>query len=288
MPNNLYALVGDRAAHDVLRIQLTHEVQNQLSGLFLAYEDAFRQNIDEVVPFSHGWKADDDEVLFIPANDQVNAIIAAVAGGALALQAVDPLEFESQSIRALVFSPDDNGSKLLVQYFSSTQQLSRRTFSLVFDGDTFTRLSGPAFSIGSKIDIIIENNQVKFKNFNITKRVFDLFGTYVEASDDQIEQFAQEEGVHIADVEAFKAINNQTTRKLLSAVASSGILNQVDVQGICDRAGGIGVDIQVDSGRIVFPMDRAGLKLLLRFLDHGVYQSPLIEQRFMANSKRAI
>ncbi|SLJ86252.1 Kiwa anti-phage protein KwaB-like domain-containing protein [Novosphingobium mathurense] len=288
MPNNLFALVGDRASTDVFRVQLTHEVQNQLAGLFVAYEAAFRDGVDEEVSFTHDWKADDDEILTIPTNEQVNTICAAVGGGALAMQAIDPEEFNSQGIRALIFSPTDNASRLLVQYFSSTQQLSRKAFSLVFDGDTFTRLSNPAFSIGSRVDAIIEGGLVKFKNFNFVKRVFDLLDSYVEASDSQIEDFAALECVHIDDIEAFKEITNQTTRKLISAVSSSGILSVVDVETINSSAQGIGLNVVFDNGKIIFPHDKAQLKILLRFLDHGVYQAPLINQRFMANSKRAI
>lgn len=288
MPNNLYAVVGNRSSHDVMRVQVSLQVQGQLSGLFQAYEDAFRAGIDEELPFSRDWKADDDELLTLPLGAQVTAIVDQIANGPLAMQAIDPAGLDGMQIRALIFAPDDVGARLLVQYFSAAQQLSRRGLSLIADGQTFTRLTAPAFSVGTRIDAVIEGGFVKFKNFTIIKRIFDFIENYVEASDEQIENFSNHDIVSIEDVEAFKSITNQTTRKLISAVSSSGILDQVDINDIGASANSIGLNIRIDDGKIVFPMDKSELKILLRFLDHGVYQSPLIGQRFVANSKRPI
>lgn len=288
MPNNLFALVGDLTSTELRRVQVARDVQEQLAGLFVAFEGNFREGVDEEVPFSRDWKADDDELLRLPASDQVLAICEQVRAGALALEPIDPQGFQGQGIRALVFSPNDEASPLYIQYFSAAQSLGRRVFTLILDGETFSRLNRPAFSLGTKIDGIVEDGHLKFKNFNIIRRIFDVFSTYVEASDDQIENFADIEQVHIEDVERFKAITNQTTRKLISAVSQSGIFNELDVQTIEQSASSVGLVVSVANGKVVFPADKAKLKLLLRFLDHGVYQSPLAQRRFITNSKRPL
>lgn len=287
MPNNLFALVGSSGSADVRRVQVTADVQNQLAGLFTAYEASFLDGIDEEIAFSRDWKADEDELLTLPVSPQITEIVAKIQGGPLALEVISPQGFASQNVRALIFSASDMASPLYVQYFSAAQHLSRG-FTLFADGGTFTKLNGPAFIIGSKIDALVEGDLVKFKNFGIVKRFFNLMDNYVEASDEQIEQFSEHLSVHIEDLEQFKAATNQTTRKLISSVVSSGILDELGVDVITESAANVGVNVAVANGKLVFPTDKSELKMLLRFLDHGVYQSPLAQRRFIANSKRPL
>lgn len=285
MPNNLFALVGDRNQLDVRRVQVSAEIQQQLAGLFFSFKSHFLDGIDEEIEFTHSWKADEDELFYISDNDQAEELSDLLIAGALDFEAIDPENFEHENVKALVFSPDDDGD-FLVQYFYASQHLSRRGFTLFFDGDTFTKFEEPGFSIGQKIDLVFENGRLKFKNFNIAKRVFDVLGNYTEASDGQVDQFANMDVVQIDDLDEFKAILNQTTRKLISAIASEGTLDDVAVDEIVVSADGLGLAIEVENGRIVFPTDKQRLKHLLRFLDHGVYNSPLIaDRRFIANSK---
>ncbi len=285
MPNNLFALVGDRREVDVRRVQVSADIQGQLSGLFFAYEEKFFEGIDEEVEFSHSWKADEDQLFYILDNEQAEEISARISGGALEFEAIDPANFQNENVRALIFSPNDDG-RYLVQYFYASQHLSRRGFTLFYDGDTFTKFEEPGFSIGRKLDLVFENGRLKFKNFNIAKRVFDVLGNYTEASDEQIDAFAQIEAIHIEDVEAFKGMLNQTTRRLVSAIAAEGTLENTPVEDIVESGEGLGLAIAVADGRIVLPTEKSLLKHLLRFLDHGVYASPLAaDRRFIANSK---
>lgn len=285
MPNNLYALVGDRQEIDLRRVQVSAEIQGQLAGLFFAYRDDFMDGIDEEIEFTHDWKADDDQIFFIEDNEQAEEISQRLTAGALDFEPIDPANFQNENVRALLFSPNDDGD-FLVQYFYASQHLSRRGFTLFYDGDTFTKFEEPGFSIGRKIDLIFENGRLKFKNFNIAKRVFDVLGNYTEASDVQIDDFAGIEAVHIEDLDAFKGILNQTTRRLISAISAEGTMEDLPVQDIVESAEAVGLAIAIADGRIVFPMDKLPLKHLLRFLDHGIYNSPLApDRRFIANSK---
>ncbi len=289
MANNLYALVGPRNEIDLKRVQVTHEVQNQLAGLFHAYYDEFTEDVDEEIEFSHDWKADDDELLFFADHTQANQISDILAEGSLELDLIEPDNFANERIRALIFCPVSDGSWYFIQYFYSSQHLSRRGFTLKFDGETFTRLSEPGFSIGKRIDSVFEHGRLKFKNFTVLKRIFDVLGAYVEASDERIEDFGELSIVHIENMDEFKAATNQITRKLIAAISEEGTLEEINIEHIVARAEDLGVAINVAEGRIVFPTNKPALKQLLRFLDHGIYSSPLApERRFEANSKRPL
>lgn len=286
MPNNLFALVGRDHQIGIRRVQVSAAIQEQLAGLFFAYSEQFLDGIDEEIEFTHSWKADDDQVFFIADNEDAEQVSEMLLGGALDFEPIDPNNFEHQNVRALLFSPADDGN-FLIQYFYASQHLTRRGFTLFYDGDTFTRFQGSGFSIGRKIDGIFQNGRLKFKNFNIIKRVFNVLGNYTEASDVQVEEFANLNAVHLENIEVFKSILNQTTRRLISAISAERTLEEIAVADIVESAARVGLDVAVADGRIILPTSKADLKHILRFLDHGVYTSPLLEdRRFIANSKR--
>jgi hypothetical protein len=261
-------------------------IQEQLAGLFFAYNEQFFEGIDEEIEFTHSWKADDDQIFYIADNQDAEQVSEMLLGGALDFDPIDPNNFENQNVRALLFAPADDGN-FLIQYFYASQHLTRRGFTLFFDGDTFTRFEGSGFSVGRKIDGSYQNGRLKFKNFNIIKRVFNVLGNYTEASDAQVEEFANLDSVHVENIDAFKVILNQTTRRLISAISAEKTLEDIAVGDIVDSAARVGLEIVVADGRIVLPTNKADLKHILRFLDHGVYTSPILEgRRFIANSKR--
>src|SRR3546814_7614088 len=87
---------------------------------------------------------------------------------------VNAAGFAEEGIRALaVLIQRPAGPRLLLQEFSARQLLERR-FSLVLDGDTFSRLTQPAFAIGASLAGIIENGRIKFNKFSRIRLIFDL------------------------------------------------------------------------------------------------------------------
>ncbi|NTS63775.1 DUF4868 domain-containing protein [Sphingomonas sp. HHU CXW] len=286
MSNNLYALVGQRGSADLRRVRVSHDVQSQLAELFSAYYANFHQGIDEEVTFSRDWKPDDDQILTLPLNEEITALMDTVRAGPLSLTEIDPNDFQNENIRAIAFAADGVDETLYIQYFFAHQRLAQRAMALVLlEGNTFTRLTGPAFSIGSKIDAIIENGLVKFKNFTILKRIFDVFSHYTIASDQEVIAFSQLNMVVAEDINHILSNITQTTRKLVSAVSDSGILHRITTAEIVAAAQSVQVEVSLVDDKILLPRDKAKLKTLLRFLDHGIYQSRLGAFTFMTNSK---
>lgn len=265
MANNLYALIGPVGAVDVRRVRVSADVQNQLAGLFVAYDASFREEVEEEIPFTRDWKPDDDQLLTLDASNEVNELLQRLQAGPLALDEIATEHFDNEQVRALLFVPDDDANVVYVQYFFAHQRLSRRALTLIVDGNTFTRLTGPAFAIGAKIDPIIEGGAIKFKNFNVIKRIFDVLANYTVASDEEIVTFSQLPTIHVEDVNKLISKMTQTNRKLITAVAESGILDRVSVDDIVNEAAALGINVAVADGSIVLPKDRGELKALLRF-----------------------
>jgi hypothetical protein len=65
-------------------------------------------------------------------------------------------------------------------------------------------------------------------------------------------------------------------------------LNQFVVDDIATKGNSLGLNVQVEAGKIVMPTDRKSIKQLLRFLDDGIYEASVTSKRYITNSKRPL
>jgi hypothetical protein len=186
MPQNLFAACT--SAHGIVakRVQLTRDVQTQVVRLFEEQEAQFRYAVVEEVPFNGTWKPDDTEVLTIPVPDDVTPLVTAIERDPLALPVIQGAAFRNEGIRALFTGAANNGeTKLLVQRFTAQQLLERR-FSLLGDGNTFRRLTEPAFSLDTSLMCIIEEGQIKFKSQQKLRSLVDMLDIYKAATEPEV------------------------------------------------------------------------------------------------------
>lgn len=286
MPVNLLAICRPANEFILKRVKVTSDVQDLLEGVFVSQEAEFLAGVDSEIVFDGGWKPDKNELLVAPSTEAISSIWAAATGNVIALDELDSASFSNEGIKALaVMMGQGEGRRLLLQNFSARQILDRR-IAFIWDGDTFNRLTAPSFSIGTALSGILTAEQVKFKSFSNIKMIFDLANLYQEATNAQIDDFATHAAIAIGDVEAFKAVADQTIRKLVNAVVAKGVLDAYDVSAIHTAAVSQSFDLSVDAGKIVFPADRAGAKRLMHFLDEGFYRGPLSGDAYITNSKR--
>lgn len=286
--SNLYALCrvsqGDDLA--VKRVSITGPVQEQIDGMFQAQAVQFLDGVTEEVPFGTDWQLDPEEILTTDMPAEGIQVAEALTGNPMALPLINAQNFTAEGIVALAtVEGEGDGARILIQRFTA-QQVLQRKFSLLLDGDTFRRLTSPAFSLDNYLVAIIEGGKLKFKNFPNVKRIFKLSHIYQEATDQQVEEFCAHECLVVENVEAFKALADQTTRKLVFAITKSGILNQPDVPDVVEKATALGLTLTHQDGRLVMPKDKKTIKQVLRFLDDGIYEAPLSARRYMTNSKR--
>jgi hypothetical protein len=286
MPINLLAMCKQPNGVVVKRVKVTAEVQNQLEGVFIQQEQTFLDGVNEEVAFDGGWNPEPNELLYVDLTDDAKIVLQAAQGNVVALPEVNAAAFGQENIRALVVMIRyPAGPRLLLQEFSPRQSLDRR-FSLVLDGDTFSRLTQPAFSIGASLAGIVENGRIKFRRFSRIKLIFDLTNLYKEATGAELDTFCGQDCLQIADAEAFKQMADQKMRKLVHAIAERKTLENYTPEQIVTAADGEGFSIEVVGDRIVMPGVKAQAKALLHFLDNGLYRAALSGEIFITNSKR--
>lgn len=288
MPQNLFAACVSEGGIVAKRVQLNNDVQAQVIGLFAEQEVLFRDGVVEEIAFNGTWKPDDDEVLTIPIPADTQALVEAIEGDPLALPVIQTGSFSDEGIKAL-FTGGANGgaTKVLVQRFTAQQLLERR-FSLLGDGNTFRRLTEPAFALDTSLMCIIEGGHLKFKSQHKLRTLVNMVDIYRAATEPEVRQFAAHAALAIADVDAFVAVTNQTSRKLIAAIASAGTLDEYNIPQIQAAAAATDLDVAVENDRIVMPTEHREIKALLQFLDESRYSGPLSGQAYVTNSRRTV
>lgn len=286
MPVNLLALCKPGPDFVVKRVMTTAEVQGQLEGIFIQQEQTFLSGVNEEVLFDGGWSPEPNELLYAPVTAVASAVFQAAQGNIVAMPPVNAAAFENEGIRALaVLVQGHAGPRLLLQEFSARQLLERR-FNLILDGDTFNRLTQPAFSLGASLAGIIADDRIKFRLFNRIKLIFDLTNFYQEATNAQLDTFCALPTLQIADAAAFKSMADQKMRKLINAISERNTLGNYTPAQIAAAADAEGFQVEIVGDRIVMPATKANAKALLHFLDNGLYRAALGGELFITNSKR--
>lgn len=286
MTNLLAICTSANGPAAIKRVQISQPLQALVGGLFEQQATDFLSGVEEEIPFGGDWKPDADEVLVIDAPVEIGRMREALADP-IALDTVDTANFMGEGIKGLfVGVGEGEHQRIYIQSFSAQQFLARTRMALIFEGNVFRQITEPSFALETKLVAIAESGQLKFKSYHFLKRIFALEELYRAATNEQIDAFCAHPVLDVPDIMAFKAVADQSIRKLVSAVGVSNILNQTPVVDILSKAQALGVNIQVENGRIIFPAERRQIKELLRFLDDSIYEGPLSARRLITNSKR--
>lgn len=283
---NLFAICRVSDSLVVKHVKIIQPLQTELENLFLDQRRKFFSNIEAEVDFNGDWKPDPGEVLVLRSNEAAN-LEQKIAGGVHELDSVTTDSFITDNIRGLFIAyPVEDRTELLVQLFSAQQTL-RNKFSLMLSGDSFKKLGDPVFSLADDITAVVSNSSIKFKSFSALKRIFDLSDLYLEATDPQLDEFCSHGCLSVNSSE-FKRSADQTTRRLVNAILKGNIMNEATIDDIVNCARSRDLNIPLENGRIVIGDDKKQAKLVLRFLDDGIYRATLSNIVYMTNSKRQL
>lgn len=287
MPQNLFAACRVNGQLVSKRVRLDNHVQQAVETIFADQEAQFRNGVAEEVDFDGSWKPEKDEVLTLDVPQEAQVFIDTIQANAVAIPDIDAGNFDREGIKALFTGTSNGGiTKVLIQQFSTRQMLSQSKLPLLLDGNTFRRLTDPAFTLDSSLTAIAEDGKLKFKSFHKMRAVVNLIHAYEAATDPEVQVFAGHANFEVADQAAFLELADQTTRKLIHANSRAGTLDDYSAADIGAAANAVGMGIDITNGKIVMPTARPDIKKLLRFLDDGLYEAPLSGQRYITNSKR--
>ena len=287
MAHNLFAACQTARDLTAKHVRLEEGVRQDVQARFDEQETEFRDGVTSEVPFDGSWSPDSEELLTIDMPQEARIFEATINANAVSVQDIDTKAFLDEGIKALFTGVSNNGStKVLVQRFTRQQRLEKGRFSLLMSGNTFRRLSEPAFSLDTSLTCIIEDGKIKFKSQQKLRSIINLLEIYRAATDQEIEAFANHANLEVVDLAAFVAATNQTSRKLIHVVANNRILDIHYPKDIQRAAQSTGLTIKVENNKIVMPTEHADIKALLQFLDESRYAGPLSGKPFITNSRR--
>jgi hypothetical protein len=285
----LYAVCRQGATLLVKNVRVSNPVETQLTSIFRGQETSFNSGINNEIDFTGDWTPDPDELLIIRANQEAKLLNAAAAQNAVSLPDIDANNFEAEGIKAL-FTTTGTGQnkKILIQAFSTQQFLSRK-FALLFKSGIFQEITEPAFSLENNIVAIIDiAGDIRFKSFNMLRRIFDLPQFFRQATDAELATFCAHASLDVTDKTAFVSGADEMIRKSVHSISKSNVLASHSVTDISNQAAAIGFPVAVNGGKITVPPDRKGAKALLSFLLDKVYLGSITRQLLITNSHRPL
>lgn len=279
--------ITDIAGARVIRFPLSADLNADIQSVFTEQRDAFFAGITDEIAFDGRYTPDEDELLTIADFPDVDGLAGAVANP-LSVDQFDPDEHSLERVKAIFVGLNhDGGTQILVQLFERRRLISKGLLSMFFSGGAFQKMEASGLSLDKKLLAVIENDLLKFQSFHFAKRVFDLSEFFREATNDEVRSFAEHDKLSVDDVDQFIGNAGPQTRKKISLILQSGVLDRHPVAHIAGVANTMQLDIALTvDGKIVLPSNKTELKKILRFLDEDYYESPLSATRYISNSKR--
>ena len=145
-------------------------------------------------------------------------------------------------------------------------------------------------TLDTKLAATLHGKVLRFFSFHIVRQIFDLSEYYIEATDADLEAFASMETVLAVDKAHFKEVADTWIRRKVSLITQSQILQKVPLDDIKKAAAMFGISLSTSFVNgvevIALPPDKSEIKKVMRFLDEDYYQSILLRQNYISNSRR--
>ena len=286
MPENLFAACRIDGELVSKRVRLDGTIQDHIEELFANQAQSFFEGVDEEITFDGRWKPDENELLTVEVTPEAAMLREALNRNPTAIEPLELANFAKVGVKALFTGDGTNDARrVLVQRFTAGQVLDRK-FALVLRGNSFRRLTSPAFALARSLVFVIEGRTIKFKSFQNLRAILDVLEIYRDATDRELEEFAGHPSLRVAELEDFVSTADQTTRKLVNAVVASGVLDSYTPTEIKEAAARTQLNLELQDGRIALPVERRELKDLLKFLDESRYSGPLSGRTYVTNSHK--
>lgn len=277
---------------EVRRIPMRQDIQQRLSDQFEEAAQRLLAEHTELIPLSNAIYAPEygQEAWLIDPFHPPAGITAALTN-VRQLPDLTAAEVTSLSVRAVgarFHTPQSTW--LAMQAIDRRKVIKPEGWSIILDGNVFRQLEEPGLQLGDDVHAVARGQQLIFDQLHWVKRVVDIADYYREATDADVEAFAEREDVALEDAEAFKRSADEWVRKRVALIADSEVLAQCTPRTIRERAAAYGIPVQVvrrgGSEKVLFPSAKRELKELLKFLGEDIYTGPLTDTQYVSTSKR--
>jgi len=288
--SNLFAILDD-AQTPVRRIPLTEQFRQELGEFFSGQKQEFISDKQEI-EFTGSYNVDPGEIFTI-AEYPLPETISNALGNPLNNPILD-LNTETNRIKALFTGHwSDQEQQVSFQVFNSGKLLSKG-WTLIGSGGNYKKLEEPGLILHDKLTAQFENGTLLFVSYHNTKRFLDLSEYYREATDTDLDAFAENELFEFEDQTTFKGNADSIIRKKIALLQKNNVLKDLSVTDIVAVVDDLNeniaeehkINIKTNNGKLVIPQDKKELKELIRFLDEDYVTAPLTQRRCLINSKK--
>lgn len=284
----LAAISKQRDQVQLLRIPMLQRLQTLLTNTWEKQLTAFCGQAQEI-PFNAGYQPEENELFALMDFDPPTWLSAECSTNNGTLDPIDQAEETIATIKGIVaFARDESGDELvLFQNFSSSHVI-RPGFHLLLKNDTYVTNERPGLTLDNKLSAVYLPSKQKllFHSFHIVNIFLPLGDYYQEATEQQIREVLAHPSLDPIDVDTLVAKPSEWVKKQFAIVRDTGVLDRYTSEQIKACSVGYDVDIEMQDGRIIIPVDPQPLKKLLKFLNEDLFKGAITETLYETNSKR--
>lgn len=296
-------------------IPMTQKLQKDMSALFRAQrrdliegppgkDDTVPRVPPLRIPFDPGYTLSEGETVVIDGEKvDVPIEMFVIDGYKMREEIVDvvknplsqiDLSIDEDTLANIVgiFTGESRPLWIAAQTFDRRRLISTKGVSLIHERNKFKRIEEPGLTLDNKLAAVWEDGQLVFRSYAVTHRLFDLSDHFKTATDNDLRAIAEHAHLHVADVETFVTDADSWTRKEVSLIKTSGVLDKAGPRTIKKAAKDYGVPITIrkigNKEKIELPPDRKELKDVLHFLNEDYFTSVILKRKYVSNSKRLL
>jgi len=269
--NNFFAILKNG---DVRKISLSQSLTAEIRNTFLKGEWMIDENTVKV-QFDGQLVPREEEVVFVKLElpDNITEAVKNPIG-------TKELDLKEDEIKTIFWYQDE---KYYFQNFDS-RKLLRNKSVLFFGENTYNKLSTDAFIVDEIVNAIHVNGELLFTSYANANKIFSLVDFFEEATNDDLEEFANLESVSIDKEWLLKNVN-VTLRKLITYTKKSGVLTRKLSKKIINNGKSFDIQIIQENGKITFPKKLSECRALLEYLNDQYYEGLVSGKKFRTNSK---
>lgn len=279
---NLFAITEINNEEAICRIPLSQTVQIEINNQFSQLSIGFF-NEKEIIPFDGNYNPGNDE-LFKITNFPISQEIIDSAINNLNYDVLDVQNMEGK-IKAVYATYVQNGIiQIYFQVFDTRKIIANRGIPLFNNNGTYSRFENKGIVILNSLTLVYREGNIYFNSYFNARRVVPLSDYYIEATNDDVEQFSAGNILNFEDQIGFSEDSN--LRKKIKSIQQRGVLENLTIQDLQNQANQFGIDFDYDNGQVSVPRDKNYVKRLIKFLDEDYFITPLTNRRCVTNSKR--
>mgnify|MGYP001584324961 FL=1 len=281
---NLFAITEINNEEAICRIPLSQAVQTEINNQFSQLTIGFF-NEKEIIPFDGNYNPGNDE-LFEITDFLISQEIIDTATNNLNYDVLDVQNMEGK-IKAVFATHVENGRiQIYFQVFDTRKIIANRGIPIFNNNGTYSRFENKGIVILNKLTLVYRGGNIYFNSYFNARRVVPLSDYYIEATNDDVDQFSAGNILNFEDQIGFSEDLNSNLRKKIKSIQQRGVLENLTIQDLQNQANQFGINFDYDNGQVSVPRDKNYVKRLIKFLDEDYFITPLTNRRCVTNSKR--